>query len=250
MVVTVVVLFALALFIRHFLSTFYPETGAKFKSVFSDSKELDDVHFILNKYFPYFQKLDFELQKYFLRRLRVFLEMKTFVTRKTKENKTVNLLIAAAAVQLTFGLKDFALYSFKTILIYPDQYFSTIRKRYHKGEVNIRQRIIVLSAKHFLEGIKDSTDGINLGLHEIAHALNIDGFEQDDLKFIQNFENWELLANLEMENVSERESHFLRKYAATNIHEMFAVCTENFFERPEEFKKQLPDLFHRNVSCL
>ncbi|HLC83764.1 MAG TPA: zinc-dependent peptidase, partial [Bacteroidia bacterium] len=34
-----------------------------------------------------------------------------------------------------------------------------------------------------------------------------------------------------------------RKYGATNIHEFLSVCTEHFFESPDEFKKEAPEFF-------
>jgi Mlc titration factor MtfA (ptsG expression regulator) len=39
------------------------------------------------------------------------------------------------------------------------------------------------------------------------------------------------------------EASLLDKYAATNYQEFWAVCIETFFERPEEFKKQMPNLY-------
>jgi len=35
----------------------------------------------------------------------------------------------------------------------------------------------------------------------------------------------------------------LGSYAATNYQEFWAVCVENFFERPSTFKIQLPELY-------
>ena len=81
-------------------------------------------------------------------------------------------LIAGSAIQLTFGYPDVDFGHFWRILIYPDNYYSTITHRYHKGEVNIKG-IIVLSWKSFKEGFADSTDGRNLGFHEMAHALRL-----------------------------------------------------------------------------
>ncbi|MFZ6013111.1 MAG: zinc-dependent peptidase [Bacteroidota bacterium] len=37
--------------------------------------------------------------------------------------------------------------------------------------------------------------------------------------------------------------NFFRPYACTNVHEFFAVSVENFFERPAQFKNELPELY-------
>jgi len=39
------------------------------------------------------------------------------------------------------------------------------------------------------------------------------------------------------------EMNLLGSYAATNYQEFWAVCVENFFERPSSFKIQLPELY-------
>jgi len=80
--------------------------------------------------------------------------MKSFIPRQTEANESINILIAATATQITFGLENFSLFTFNKILIYPDAYYSDIRKQHHKGEINVQARLIVLSARHFLDGIK------------------------------------------------------------------------------------------------
>jgi hypothetical protein len=205
------------------------------------------VNTALLNYFPYYNDLNAEQRTFFLERVQQFVQIKEFIPRQSEPNETINLLIAATAVQLTFGLDDFSLYSFNKILIYPDTYYSEIRKTHHKGEINVQLRLIVLSAKHFLSGMKDSNDGINLGLHEMAHALNVHAFEEGQHQLIEHFRLWSDIALLEMERIRANKQHFLRQYAATNIEEMFAVCAENFFERPEGFSKVLPDLYDKMV---
>lgn len=233
----------LVLFVRRFMKGLFEEKRVRLKTklipTFSGSKMAP----ILVKYFPYYNNLNPKLKRKFQRRLEAFMEMKEFIPRQMDEHEKVNVLIGATAVQLSFGLDTFAFYSFKRILIYPDNYYSTIRQVYHQGEVNVPQRLIVLSAKHFLSGILDTNDGINLGLHEMAHAMHIEAFESGNVHFIKSFGVWEELAIQERERMKEHSNHFLRDYAQENIPEMFAVCTENFFERPQLFQQEMPYLY-------
>ena len=241
---------ALFFFTRYFFYTYLIEKRQLGKVVrpmkYSDAQ----AHAALLKYFPYYQGLDVLNRKRFLKRVKQFIQIKLFIPRQTKANETVNLLIAATGVQLTFGLRDFSLYSFEKILIYPDTYYSEIRKTHHKGEINVPHRLIVFAAKHFLSGVKDPNDGINLGLHEMAHALNVHSFEEGNREMMNRFAQWSDCALPEMEVIAQSEKHFLRKYAASNIEEMFAVCTENFFERPEAFSKALPALYEKTMELL
>ncbi len=241
-----VVFVILALFgwlINFLFATNFKERLAWFTSQFSSRNVDPQVQKLLEKNFPYYSSLDEKAKNKFLKRLAIFMGMKTFVPRAMELNESINLLIGATAVQLTFGLNNVAFFSFEKILIYPSSYYSTIRDTYHKGEVNARLRIIVLSAKHFLEGVQDEKDGLNLGLHEMSHAMQIHAIYSLDKRFINRFNKWQAIAEKEIMLIKQGNNHFLREYAATNAAEMFAVCVENFFERPQEFKLALPDLY-------
>lgn len=218
------------------------------KSKVFHSQDFQYFDNILLSLFPYYKTLSIGLRKKFINRLAIFLKVKQFVPRQMEANQNLNILIAATATQLTFGFKNFSLLGFQKILIYPDAYFSEIRKQYHKGEINVQAKLIVLSARHFLDGIVDYNDGINLGLHEMAHALNINEFENKNIDFIKRFKAWEKVAKLELEEIKVNEKHFMRKYAATNMQEMFAVSTEYFFEKPLDFNAEIPILYQQ--MCL
>ncbi len=44
-------------------------------------------------------------------------------------------------------------------------------------------------------------------------------------------------------NLESEENSIIREYASLNFEEFFAVCVENFFERPFELKAEFPQLF-------
>ena len=81
------------------------------------------------------------------------------------------ILISASAVQITFGLKDFLLPYFSNIIIHPEEYFAYDPFRILVG--NVQGHSISLSWKHFLLDYQNPTDGKNVGLHEMAHALQV-----------------------------------------------------------------------------
>ncbi|HEX6225616.1 MAG TPA: zinc-dependent peptidase, partial [Chryseolinea sp.] len=201
---------------------------------------------ILQKYFPYYRQLDDAEKNKFVEKVSVFIYRKRFIPRNVDQvTIEARVLIAATAVQLTFGLNDIYLDHFNKILVYPNDYYSSLTKRYHKGEVNPRFGIIVISWQSFIDGFIDPTDAINLGLHEMAHALRLENLIRSreykffDETLVDRFD--EQARNLcRVVNWSET---FFRPYACANEHEFFSVAVENFFERPHEFKASMPDLY-------
>lgn len=202
---------------------------------------------ILNTYFTYYQKLSPAQKHTFEQKLLYFILSKKWIPRQfdtvTDEMK---VMVSACAVQLTFGLPRIYLQHFTGIVIYPDNYYSSITKQFHKGEVNPAYRLIVLSWKSFVDGYLNSpADAINLGLHELAHALRLENLirneEYDffDEELLKKFDAYAYRICHEV----DPEFLFFRPYACTNEHEFFSVAVENFFERPQEFKAAVPQLY-------
>lgn len=201
---------------------------------------------ILQKYFRYYQMLSPGNKAKFERKVCNFLYSKRFIPRNIPEvTIEAKILIAASAVQLTFGLPSIYLQHFDKILVYPDQYYSSITKKYHKGEVNPRFGIIVLSWKNFVEGYINSDDSVNLGLHEMAHALRLENLiRNEEYQFFDEavIKGFDAYAQNICRNL-EDYGNFFRPYACTDEHEFFSVAIENFFERPQLFKEQVPKLY-------
>ena len=201
---------------------------------------------ILQKYFRYYQQLSAADKGKFERKVCNFLYSKRFIPRNLKEvTIEAKVLIAASAVQLTFGLPNIYLRHFDKILVYPNEYYSSITHQFHKGEVNPRFGVIVLSWKNFMEGYARPEGSVNLGLHEMAHALRLENiihneeYQFFDAALVSRFDE---IAREVCQNMTHY-AHFFRPYACTNAHEFFSVAIENFFERPAAFKKQIPELY-------
>ena len=156
----------------------------------------------------------------------------------------IRLLISAAAVQLTFGLRDYRITHLHTINVFPRIFYSKLFETHFKG-LSTQGGVLSLSWHDFKEGYADEHDRLNLGLHELAHALNIDLDEDGnfDQHFANAFERWKERAMEEFQRLKDGQINFLRSYGSRNMHEFFAVCIEHFFESPEEFKRRLPRLY-------
>lgn len=202
---------------------------------------------VLQKKVKYYKKLNSDFQSVFESRVLNFIESKEFIARGdlpiTAEMK---VLIGAAAVQLCFGLPSIALESFNKILVYPGDYYSTVRKQYHSGEVNPGLGVIVLSWQGFQQGISDPDDGMNLGLHEMAHALQLENrIYNDEYEFLdpEMVERWDHMVKTEISAFRKGKAPLLREYGYTNPSEFFAVSVELFFEKPAYLKAQNLQLF-------
>ena len=209
----------------------------------------------LESHFSYYRQLNPKHKKDFQKRLVYFLAIKEFVPRGIeKVTREMELLIGATAVMISFGFQNVTLKHFKRILVYNDNYYSTINKQYHQGEVNPRLGIIVISWKNFVRGMADGTDGINLGIHEMAHALKLEN--QIHYNGQSNFFNpkrwmdFSVLAKNEIQRIADGEDSIFRDSAANNPHEFFAVALESFFENPQRLKDYDSRLYQALVFLL
>jgi MtfA peptidase len=209
---------------------------------------------ILIAYFAFYNNLDESEKRKFENKLLIFLAGKTFIPRKIPEvTDEMRVLISACAVQLTFALPDITLKHFERILIYPDDYYSTINKTYHKGEVNPAHKLIVISWKAFLEGYITPNDSRNLGIHEMAHALHLENIIRNGE---HDFFNKKVLDAFDAMALDACNSHshpareVFRNSAFNDSHEFFAVAVEHFFENPDELLQKLPELYTMLAALL
>lgn len=214
----------------------------------------EDISF-LEKYFSFYTRLNAKHKKEFLEKLEMILSSKKFIPKGGLELVTseMEVLISATMAMVTFGWKRLRLAHFHTILVYPHTYFSTSNKTYHRGEVNPRFGLIVVSWRCFVEGFLNENDGINLGIHEIAHALKLanqidsDGEREFDKKALLEYRS--LIPN-EIQEIHSGNNSFFRTSAGLNEHEFFAVALESFFERPLEFFEKKQELYLLLVRLL
>lgn len=231
---------------RFFRSTPNSTTGTTsgfFNSLFLKKLNYEDEVF-LNNHFPYYFKLSNDQKLIFAKRVSRFMEDKVFRIDPAISNKhLVKLLISAVSVKVTFGLETYIFPTFHTIVVRPESYYSRFTRSTNKGETS-GAGFIVFSWKDFLFGMKDETDSFNLGYHEFAHALYIEHMKQStDQEFSDRFEQWQNYFKRQSNEQDPKGNNFFRDYAFTNIQEFFAVSVENFFEKPEQFSKDLPKLY-------
>ncbi len=206
----------------------------------------------LRKYNPYYDSLSTEQKKRFLHRTVEFMQAKEFRFHSMVEEEYMSVLVSGAAVQMTFGLRNYLMDYFPVIHVMRKEYKLNIDKETYYGHVS--KNGIYISWNHFLEGYQDYKDSVNVGLHEMAHAVSYDVFlgNQDyhDSKLKDRLQGFRKEGGPVFRAMRKGASHLLDDYAATNFDEFWAVCVETFFENPEELKDSMPDLYQTICEVL
>jgi MtfA peptidase len=205
---------------------------------------VNEIYNVLLLEFPFFKKINEQKRKVLCQRAKEFIDGTKFIPKKGMElTSRMKILIAACSQQLTLGFKKYYEYAyFDRVIVYPEKYLSTITGRYHTGEMNTIGAI-VLSWDDFYKGISNETDAHNVGLHEFAHALEFMDISNQEIdeEFSACLDKFTSLADHYLH--SQPEKPLFRAYATTNLSEFFAVATEYYFEAPDAFARQEPELF-------
>lgn len=211
----------------------------------------DKQKLYLTENYSFYNRLKPKYKLSFEHRVAKFLKKYQIISRDNSEiTEEMKTIIAGCYVHLTFGMNNFLTYKFKKILIYQNPYFSSITGKVHTGEYNPHLKLIVFCWSDFLEGIKKENDCYNLGIHEFTHAILDESRKSNSDKSSTSFNDFEtgydkikkLLENTSYyKNLSN--SNFFRNYAFTNIEEFISVIMEYFFENPEKFKANFPEIY-------
>lgn len=201
------------------------------------------------KSFEFYQKLSDKHKKFFEHRVACFIDDKEFIGRDGNfVDDRARVMISATAIMLTFGMRNYLINNVEKIIIYPEVFYSTLSRQYHKGEFNPMLKALVFSWKDFEEGYAIADDNLNLGIHEFTHAIHIHSLRNRDTASIIFSDGFsELQRILQMENVKNRmmDSDYFRDYAYTNQFEFLAVVLENFIESPSEFRSSFPEIYFK-----
>jgi Mlc titration factor MtfA (ptsG expression regulator) len=204
---------------------------------------------ILEREFSFYRKLSDKRKVYFEHRVKSFLMNYQFHGKDISVTEEMKVMIAGTYVMLTFGMRFYLTPLFRKIIIYPGQYTSVITQQNHKGEFNLRLKAVVFSWEDFLSGHNTTNDNVNLGLHEFAHVLhfhskktngdpNASIFYDEFNEIVKYYDD----AALSLELV---QRGYFREYAYENKFEFLAVLLEHFFESPQVFRKEYPELYER-----
>jgi hypothetical protein len=208
---------------------------------------LPEGHRAWLKAVPLYASLDATARARFERDVRLLLASLRFEAVDGVDlTDELRLAVAAGGASLLHGRPDWELPTDRTVLFVPgafDEAYGDEEAGVYDGMVHA-QGPVVLSARAALDGWARA-DGQNVVLHELAHLFDLDGSGADGLPTFldpRSAEAWARLARDEMRKAAGGRS-VLRSYAAHDRAELFAVATEQFFERPARLRARHPELY-------
>jgi MtfA peptidase len=166
----------------------------------------------------------------------------------------IRATIAALACLLVLGRRGHydALHS---VLVYPTAFWVEDEVEDEAGVVEQRRRVlsgeaweasrIILSWEDVLEAARFPGEGYNVALHEFAHYLDAEGLGLAGSARPLSAWAAELSDEFEalLDTVDRGGYTFLDPYAAEDEAEFFAVASEDFIDRPAQFKAAHPRLY-------
>ena len=220
---------------------------------------------ILQKNMALYNKLPYSLKHKLHGLIIVFLHEKIFSGYNGLEiNDEIRVTIAAQACLLMLN-RDEELYpSLYNIYVYPGAFKSmqttsdgvvqSIEESVRIGESWQRGHVI-LSWQHSKQGGINKGDGQNVVYHEFAHQLDHEDGAIDGTPVLESAENYAAWSRVFSEEyirlrdkMSANKQTLIDSYGAVSEGEFFAVITELFFEKPQLFDKEHPELYKELIK--
>jgi len=201
----------------------------------------------------FYAQLDDDLRQRFHTYLKTFAWEKHFIGAGGQEiDDEIRVVVSAAAVRLVLHLGLGYYNRLTEIIVYPSHY-----KHPDRGDDAVvfgeahTWGTVVLSWDAVRHGLANPRDGHDTATHEFAHVLDIGDGAFDGTPDLRRFADYSPWAKVMSKNFTslraKKKQHrkTLRSYGATNEAEFFAVATEAFFEKPQQMRERLPELYEQ-----
>ena len=211
----------------------------------------EDYRDTLNDYVSFYANLEEEGKKQFEDKFEKFL----LATKITGANAVIEdldrVLIGAAAVIPVYYINDWEYVNLREVLVYPGNFNTEFEQEGHERMISGMvgtghlQNVMILSKWELRQGFINSQSNRNTALHEFIHLVDkmdgtLDGVPELLLER-KYLAQWKKLIDQTMLDVRNGVSD-IDAYAATSPVECFAVIPEYFFEQPEAFQANHPEL--------
>ncbi|EDM37514.1 Phenylalanyl-tRNA synthetase, alpha subunit [Pedobacter sp. BAL39] len=200
----------------------------------------------------YYQELTDEGKLRFEQKVVAFLSDVRLEGVGTEITVLDKLLVASSAIIPVFGFPDWKYRNLSTVVLYPDTFNKDFQ--FEGGDRSILGMVgtgfmngqMVLSRAALQQGFSNKADKENTAIHEFVHLLDksdgaTDGVPENLMKHEYTLP-WLQMIHAEMQRIEKGKSD-INPYAITNEAEFFAVVSEYFFEKPEQFKEKHPQLY-------
>jgi hypothetical protein len=245
----VIVLISLFLLILFFI--FYKKPAKKI-ALPENYKQL------LSQNVSYYNRLNEKNKIKFEEKIKKFLGYVRIDGIDTTVNDLDKLLVASSAIIPVFGFEKWTYFNLKNVLLYPASFNKDefLANGYEKNTLGMigngpMQRVMILSKPALYFGFQLPQAKENTGIHEFIHLLDKEDGDVDGLPEVllnrKYSSKWIELVNRNMETIFQGKSD-INNYGASNKAEFFAVSSEYFFNQPDLFKENHPELFE--IMCV
>lgn len=236
----IVICLLLPIAITAFVSIYYycKVHEYEFLKFWKYSKPLNDERRqILKDKFPFYQGLSQNDRREFRKRVHHFLINKEFVSSDgIKITEEMKVMIAATSIQILFGRESYYLSCFDKINIRATDVTDLNAFR--------KTKQIEICWDTFAAGYTSMTDGYNPGLKIMAMALSLEyQFSQTGIFNRQTFKTFEKLYKIQAEKYIQSGKSKYKEYNQVDRDLYFAIAVEYFFERPEHFQANQPQMY-------
>lgn len=181
-----------------------------------------------------------------------FLDHTTITGVEMEITDADRLLVAASAVIPLFGFPELRYRNISEVLLYKGTFNAdnqtegddrNILGKVGSGDMH---RLMILSLPALRQGFENEKSESNVGIHEFVHLIDkADGVTDgipENLMHKQYVLPWLHLVKQEIDRIKENESD-IDPYGATSEIEFLSVASEYFFNRPDLFRENHPDLY-------
>ncbi len=208
---------------------------------------------ILSEKIEFYKRLDPSEKTLFEYKVEQFLRYCKIRGVETSVTDEDIILIASSAIIPIFAFPDWKYRMLDEIILYPDNF----NENYKTGQTDslylglvgfgYLDRKLLISRKALFEGYDNFSDKRNTCIHEFIHLIDKEDGKIDGIPEIllpQKYTiPWMFLMNREIRRIKDGYSD-IHPYAAKNAGEFLAVISEYFFERPDDFRHEHPELFN------
>jgi len=208
---------------------------------------------VLHEHINFYRRLNAEEKQRFREEADQFLQTVAITPVNTTVTNADRILIAAGAVIPMFAFKGWTYPNLKEVLVYNDTFNMDFQTESSESRnilglvgTGVYKDKMMISRNALQNGFSNDADLSNTAIHEFVHLIDgadgaVDGVPEILLDK-QYVEPWISLVREEMGKMLQEDSD-INPYGYTNPTEFFAVISEYFFEKPEQFAEKHPELF-------
>ncbi|MEO1514562.1 MAG: zinc-dependent peptidase [Bacteroidota bacterium] len=193
---------------------------------------------MLERFVSFYHHLNLHQKRRFRQRVVLFVMAQDFIAKGFEDvPEDVKYVIAANAVQLTFGQEEFLFPKFEHLVVYPVPFPSPqFPDRRHASELQEEDGVLMFSAEQLMAGTFQPKRHFNIVLYEYARAFQL-SYPSKAYPSYDEF-IWEKL-----EAISGLKEAYIRAYIGLEEIDVSAIAVALFFTRPEQFKAVLPQAY-------